>query len=226
MVDQINFLKKIRYSVTRIISYPFPGFAAWIPYIGGKTSAQTLICCSGALLSIFYSLLDTEHKGGKMTDITLAIVVALSMRKNMMTFLFGISYERTIFWHMSVAFLTALLMLLHGYFDDSNFTGIVLGILVGVTICLYVVKPFWFELFYYLHILCFVAMVPFAILHGCIYFPAAMSLWVLDLLLRNFKTITVVGQVSVRTSRINTTSTLFIVLLYELNVLCVYGTIN
>lgn len=202
MVDQINFFKNIRYAIIRIISYPFPGLVAWIPYLGGKTAAQISFGGIIAYWSLYWSLLDTEHKGGRMGDKALAVVVILSMRMNIMSVLFGISFERTIFWHISFAFLTALLMLMHGYLDDSNFTGIAFGALIGVTICLYVIKPFWFEMFYYLHILCYIAMVPFAILHGCIYFPSAMGFWVLDLFMRNFKTVTVEGQqVSVSPSK-------------------------
>lgn len=67
----------------------------------------------------------------------------------------------------------------------ANSTGIGIITCMCVAAASYLVRGFWFELFYYVHILCYIATLPMIMMHfGAKYFTYACAFWVLDLLLR------------------------------------------
>lgn len=119
----------------------------------------------------------------------MALQVVLGLRYNILSVIFGISFERALFWHRIVAIVVLICGCLHGYSEwevpiDSS--GFALLFLMGLMSFVYSLKYFNinFEAFYYLHILlycgCFVA----AVAHGATLFAVAAGAWALDLLLR------------------------------------------
>ena len=67
----------------------------------------------------------------------------------------------------------------------ANTTGIGILSCMCVAAASYFVRDFWFELFYYLHILCYIAILPMIMMHfGAKFFTYACAFWVLDLVLR------------------------------------------
>jgi NADPH oxidase len=67
----------------------------------------------------------------------------------------------------------------------SNITGVCILACMLLAAAVYLVKPYWFELFYYVHIACYLAILPLVLLHfSARYFAYAAGFWVLDLMLR------------------------------------------
>jgi hypothetical protein len=79
----------VRYYIIRALGCPVPGLPAKFPIIGGRTFVELLL--SLALLAI--GAIATGGSGA-IADYLCAATILLSMRYNILTFVFGLSFER------------------------------------------------------------------------------------------------------------------------------------
>jgi NADPH oxidase len=151
-------------------------------------------------LSIVCALLCTLRKGaggsGSNCQTVGVIVVLLGLRNNLNTIVFGISFERAIYFHKFAGMIFILSTAWHGYYalqgstpsnfasGTSNLTGVILAFLVGGIGITYLVKNKNFELFYYLHMLMYCATIPVAFLHSAPIYAFSCIAWAIDLTLR------------------------------------------
>jgi NADPH oxidase len=73
--------------------------------------------------------------------------------------------------------------------DDDNFTGFLLLLLMMLTACSYVVKNYWFEIFYYFHFTVSFAIFIFALMHEAGFLAFCYGVWMADLFLRYILTL-------------------------------------
>lgn len=171
-------LKSLRYLIVRTVSVPIPFLSHHLSILGGKTAVELGII-------IFVSTFAISGAGsGKYNDIMSALLVLLSMRFNVLTAVFGISFERALFWHKFVALVAIGCIGVHMKDKGNNNSGIAIIVLMAIACGSYLVKPYLFELFHFAHILCYVLTIPYALKHGAKYFPYAVIFWAADLFLR------------------------------------------
>lgn len=172
-------LSSTRYVIIRAISCPVPFLRSSIPIIGGRTSVEIL--CIVALFGLVFSLSGTS---GAVADYLGAVVIILAMRNNILSILLGISYERGLFWHKVVAVAAVIQVGLHST-KGSNTIGIVIITAMCLACASYLIKPYFFELFYYVHISCYLVIIPLGLMHfSAKFFSLACIAWALDLMLR------------------------------------------
>mmetsp|Transcript_26197 Transcript_26197/g.44193 ORF Transcript_26197/g.44193 Transcript_26197/m.44193 type:complete len:553 (+) Transcript_26197:100-1758(+) len=167
-----------RYAVIRCISVPVPFLSHKIPIIGGRTFVELIV-----VLAIFALGIATAGGGGT-TNVLFGLTILISMRFNVLTLIFGIPFERALFFHKVLASSGLIAMIIHALSEGTNGSGLALAFLLGGAMGAYLIKPYAFEIFYYSHILCYVISIPFAIGHGAGIFALATIAWVVDLLLR------------------------------------------
>lgn len=183
-------LANLRYAVIRTLSCPVPFMPTWLPVIGGKTLPELVMVCfmTGIVVAMVLSSGEGESIGN-IADYLGVILIAFALRKGNVLSLFGISFERAIFWHKVVGGLTMFAVLLHGLrVGETNATGLALGVLIGFAGLLYLLAAFEisFNLFYYLHMLMYVIIAPIVIIHGGKWFGLVSIAWGADLLVRYF----------------------------------------
>ena len=91
-------LASCRYWCMRLVSCPVPGLKASVPIIGGRTLVEVI--CVAVLIFMAISLALPSNQGaGHYGDFFGAATTILGLRNNLLQVLFGISYERALFWH-------------------------------------------------------------------------------------------------------------------------------
>ena len=178
MRKAIRPVEWLRYLIIRTISVPVPFFSHQIPIVGGRTAIELVIMAAVAALSILAA------GGGGQSDVMSGLLVLLAMRWNVLTVVLGIPFERAIFWHKGCALVAMGCIGVHMAHKGNNGSGIALITLMGVACGAYLIKPFFFDAFYFIHIVSYVITVPFAFSHGCDIFPYAIIFWGGDLVLR------------------------------------------
>lgn len=84
-----TLLKAFRYYIIRMISCPVPGLPSFIPIIGGKTAVELVATAAIIVIGTLSS-----GTSGKAADYLGAVTILLCMRHNILTLVFGISFER------------------------------------------------------------------------------------------------------------------------------------
>lgn len=169
-----------RYAQLRAIAIPVPCLPVKVPLIGGRSAAELLIMGFTAL--IFIILVFSQKS---FLDICIAICVVLALRNNILDLLFGISFERAIYFHRFFGVVACIMLWIHAILENfGNLSGIGLLITVFSTSLLYLIKPYIFELFYYLHIMLYCSIIPLTVIHGAPYTAFASIAWALDLIVR------------------------------------------
>lgn len=174
-----------RYLVVRALTCPVPCLPMKISFIGGKSFIEIVALIVTFGITIKFSL-KTSSSAGYVADYLGGVLVLCGMRNNVLTVLFGVSFERALYFHKFVALAMVAAMTIHGIGEGLNDTGLALIILICTTVLIYVAKitNLSFELFYYIHVLCYLAIIPVAFLHSATFFPIAGAVWACDLLLR------------------------------------------
>ena len=176
-------INSIKYPIIRLISCHVPFIPSSTPLIGQKTLIELLIIC--LLLAVGIHLcLAQSYSAGLFADLAYFFTVLVGLRHNLFAILFNVSFERAVQWHKLIAMVGYTYMIIHAYIEGNDSTGVVLAVFFGCMSMLYFVKIYFFEVFYFCHIALLVCSFPVAIAHGCVYFPIAFGVWVIDLLLR------------------------------------------
>eukprot|EP01064_Diplonema_japonicum_P006161 TRINITY_DN140_c0_g1_i11.p1 TRINITY_DN140_c0_g1~~TRINITY_DN140_c0_g1_i11.p1 ORF type:complete len:464 (+),score=103.11 TRINITY_DN140_c0_g1_i11:49-1440(+) len=141
---------------------------------------------------------DTKYSG-KLAQISLMLAFATAARNSPLTFLFGIPFERRIFYHMKSAVLSNFFAILHGYIaltsgtadKPENYTRKWSGIGGGVCsafLFLFSLPPIRrkvFDLFYSAHWVFFTAYIVFLMFHSAKLVMVGIGLWVADVAIRS-----------------------------------------
>jgi hypothetical protein len=174
----------MRYYLIRLMSCPVPYLSAKVPVIGGRTVVEIalmLIVC----IIVMQKACEDFKDAGKVLDYLLAVMVILGMRNNILTLMFGISYDRAIYVHKLMGVLSLAVTVVHAL-NGLNDTGIVLLSFICLMVASYLIKPYWFEAFLYSHIISFIIIAPISVIHDskAQYFGYTSALWGLDILIR------------------------------------------
>ena len=179
-----------------------------IPIVGGRTYLEWLIYSAVCIGFIIASLVDHFNsiptsdidQGGTLSgggaSALGAIAVLFSLRAiNINTILFGISFERSIFWHKLLAVLAIVIAAIHGSifisFSDTakngrELSGNIIFVLMIFTACSYVLKQILFEYFYFFHVAVYAAIIIISFIHGATFYGLAGIVWAVDLLFRYY----------------------------------------
>jgi NADPH oxidase len=121
-------------------------------------------------------------------------MILFALRNNVLTFLFGISFERALLWHRAAARLTIILAVIHAYknfkedsiIGGNKLTGIPMLVLLITASLSYFIKAKSFELFYYFHIISYLTVVILGFIHGATVFSLSVIIWGFDMLVRYY----------------------------------------
>jgi predicted ferric reductase len=127
---------------------------------------------------------------GYVATIPMALAFAFAARNSIWTFLFGISFERALFYHKLCAWSSLVCGCIHGYYgvkdegmgDEDSLTGIVLVAAFGLLIAssINIIRRRLFEVFYYLHWVFFIIVILMGFAHGASTFGVGLLLWLVD----------------------------------------------
>eukprot|EP01038_Epipyxis_sp_PR26KG_P009358 gene9358-12608_t len=198
----MSILTALRYSIIRTTSVPAPLIGKSSVYlIGGRSMIELLVIIAVFIVVLgMFTIGKDGSVSGRTTDFVMAATVLISLRNNVLSVLIGMGYERALLFHKSLAVLAVCCMITHGVSEGFNSSGLACGVLMGcMGLVYFVVKPFSFNLFYFLHIAIFFGTVIAGWLHFAIYFPICSISWIVDISLRYIITM----------KRVTSTATLF-----------------
>lgn len=136
---------------------------------------------------------DGQSSGDFVAD-TGCLMILFALRNNVLTFLFGISFERALLWHRAAAVLTIILAVIHAYInfkedsiiEGNKLTGIPMLVLFITASLSYFIKAKSFELFYYFHMISYLTVVILGFIHGATVFSLSIIIWGFDMLVRYY----------------------------------------
>lgn len=176
--------QQLRYHCIRLISCPIPGLSNDFPVIGGRTFIEVVIIVSifglGAVLATSAGFEDS----GEIADVFCAVAVLFGLRNNILELVFGISFERALYWHKMVSF-SAILITLYHSLCGMSLSGLALTFGMIVMSLSYFIRHVNFEWFYYVHVSANASFIFFGLIHfSAIFFAAACVIWLIDLTIR------------------------------------------
>jgi predicted ferric reductase len=188
----------LRFKFIRFCTVPISCISHRVPIIGGRTVLELAIILVLFGVSINYVLRKVvPAEAGQVVADVAAVAIACGFKNNILTLVFGISYERALFWHKFGAVLWMTLGIIHGVREtpalsdlsrSRNTLGLTMMCLLGATSALYVVRysvyKYPYEWFYFSHVLFFLAIVAVAYLHGATQVLYAACVWVADVVIR------------------------------------------
>eukprot|EP01059_Diplonema_ambulator_P002129 TRINITY_DN11767_c0_g1_i3.p1 TRINITY_DN11767_c0_g1~~TRINITY_DN11767_c0_g1_i3.p1 ORF type:complete len:463 (+),score=80.71 TRINITY_DN11767_c0_g1_i3:45-1391(+) len=150
-----------------------------------------------ALLAVAIVSWDTGSSGS-LAQPALIIAFVFAARNSPFTFLIGVPFERRIWYHKAAAFCSVLSGAAHltiAYVKgnprvkgtDYEWTGLVLIGCMGalVVTSFYIIRRKLFEIWYFLHWVLFLTLIPFAVMHGAGLILIGVGFWLLDVFFRN-----------------------------------------
>jgi len=149
-----------------------------------------------AVVSIILAIVSSKTASGQIAEYMVFISVLVALRTNALQFMLGVSWERAILVHKSISTVSLVCACVHGIpqlsssgsailADTRQMSGLIMILLMGMQPLLYVIlKPWNFEVFYYLHLAVYVALVVFAIIHGAMFVLYSIIIFGVDLLIR------------------------------------------
>lgn len=181
-------IKAFRFFLIRLLSCPVPGLMSCVPIVGGRTVPELVIIFGVPLIALAI-VFGAKFDAGNMSDFMGMVAIALGLRHNFMAVLFGISFERAVYYHKGFALLCLLFLVIHGNQFGSNASGVGIGFIMFLMALMYTFKPYFFEVFYYIHVIGYAILIPVTLAHGSVLIPLAGIAWVVDLILRYWLTL-------------------------------------
>ena len=177
----------IRYFFVRMLCCPIPFIPQTLPIIGGKTILEIIV--SILVMLIVAAMVLTRPDANDMGVITQyigVVMILLALRRISFMSLFGISFERSLYWHKLMALCYLFALMNHGIREGMNSTGVTIGVFSGATTLIYAsaYMNFSFNLFYYFHIMAYIIIAPLAVIHGGKFFGYIAAVWGADLFVR------------------------------------------
>jgi NAD(P)H-flavin reductase len=168
-----------------------PGIKASVPIIGGRTLVE--IICIVILCAMAAGLALPSNQGaGHYGDFFGAATTILGLRNNLLQIIFGISYERALFWHKVMGICTLCMICFHAL-CGFNFSGFLMCFAMGIMTLTYLIKnmdiPNAFEIFYYAHLSSIIVIMGCGQFHHSVmWFSLSGALWIIDVVARSFIT--------------------------------------
>jgi hypothetical protein len=190
--QQLKKVYKFRYWVIRSLTCYIPYVPQWLT--GGKSLLEIILMELAFMLFIItIQGYDGSSSGHLVADIG-CLMIIFALRNNILTFLFGISFERALLWHKAAARLTIILAFIHAYInfkedsiiDGDKLTGIPMLVLLITASLSYFIKDKSFELFYYFHIVSYLTVVILGFIHGATVFSLSVIIWGFDISARYY----------------------------------------
>lgn len=179
----VNWWYKFRYALIRASSLPV-AVPSKFPVLGGKNIIEVGVMLLIFAAGIAVTLGSGEEGSGSVASWIAGFGVLLGLRNNPLTLVFGISFERALFWHKLVCILAISLSVIHGCLAESSSSGITLTCLMGGTSVVYLAKYVSFELFYFVHILFLGGIAAVAFMHSADTFGICVLVWAFDVTVR------------------------------------------
>ncbi len=169
--------------------------------LGVISAVEVAILAIIFLIALIINIASDYSSSGKINAIVLFAGILLGFKNNIMNLVLGISFERALYLHKCLFMISWLMTFIHGIpqlvgfkFSDvpsndllSNprVNGLVLFLLMTTQlIYYYVVKIISFELFFYMHIATYGAIIYMAIRHEATLIAFSLVLMAVDLLVR------------------------------------------
>jgi NADPH oxidase len=138
-----------------------------------------------------------EHDSGGASQLAIFIGVIIACRYNLLQLLMGISWERALLFHKVLSMSSIIAGIVHGvynlipssatevYQSPILFSGVSLLVLMSLQPIMYVfLKSYWFEGFYYSHILVYIVMTYAAVQHNASLILFSTIIWAVDMIVR------------------------------------------
>ena len=132
--------------------------------------------------------LPSYEGAGNLGDFFGAITTIFGLRNNLLNVIFGISYERALFWHKAMGGATIVVIAIHAL-CGMNFSGIMMLVAMVAMALTYLIKnqkiPKAFEIFYYCHLAAMILLMVMGLSHGTPFIMFSGLLWIVDVILRS-----------------------------------------
>lgn len=120
-----------------------------------------------------------------MTSVIGLLIIAASMRNNYLLTLIGVPFEQLLLWHKTFGIVLIVSLTIHASITGWRPTGIVLASLVAASLASYaLLARMSFNLFYYSHVLIYLLIIVFAVLHNAPILAYSGIIWGAELTLR------------------------------------------
>jgi hypothetical protein len=107
-----SFLR-FRYLLVRLLTCPIPYLKSNVPFIGGRSFVEIgAIVAVLVMTMVVFIKIGEEEELGLLTDWIFAVTVVLGLRNNILSILFGVSFERAIYFHKWVAIAALVAMVI------------------------------------------------------------------------------------------------------------------
>ena len=180
----------------RLIQYfPFSKFTFYYRYLNVVTPFEIIGAISVYIIVVVMG--SFGHGTGDTSQYTIFIGVIIACRYNLLQLLMGISWERALLFHKAFAMSSLGAGIVHGtyylipnsvievYQSPILFSGVLLLVLMSLQPAVYVFfKSYWFEGFYYSHMLVYIAMTYAAVKHNAVFILYASVVWAVDMIVR------------------------------------------
>eukprot|EP01042_Synura_sphagnicola_P032601 gene32601-41924_t len=155
-----RILRKLRHPAV-------PGLKRWVPIFGGKAVFELVSMASIVLIFIVSGFSVGGVSVGRVADVVAAMVMLFGMRLTQIRKV--LQPEVIMFWHKFMAYLVAMLLLIHSIQVGMSGTGAGMAVVMLSTPLLYLAHKMgkvdyaWFFLY---HATGAIVLVPLAFLHG------------------------------------------------------------
>lgn len=185
----LSYAYSFRYWVIRTLTCHTPFLPPWLTR--RKSVLELLFICAAFIILIFTSLkILTSKTSGQLTQNFAVVMICTAFRNNVFTYAFGIPYERAIEWHKMAGILTLTLAACHVYHNRAYIrkekSGLILYGLFIFTSSMYLLKKAKIEIFYYMHVSLYLAIIVLGYIHGAKVLVASVILWVCDIAIRYY----------------------------------------
>ena len=128
-----------------------------------------------------------KKRTGVAATIPLLLTFALASRNSIVTFIFGVPFERALKWHKWMSLFSVASGVYHGIVSHKlDGSGIVLTSLMGALLIFsfFPIRRWVFEIFLKLHWVLFIGVIAASFIHGAGVIAVGVATWVLDILCR------------------------------------------
>lgn len=180
-----------------ISNFPhFSKFTFFNSSVGAITPFEIIIVLLIYAAVIAAVIVASSTDSGDIITYLMFITVLIVLRTSILQFLLGISWERGLFFHKSLGTVTLIAAGIHGIpllpskasdimNDTKVLSGLIIFIMLGIQPILYtLIKPYYFEVFYFLHMAAYIIMIYFGIVHQADFVLYSVFIWGIDLLIR------------------------------------------
>eukprot|EP01039_Chlorochromonas_danica_P010031 gene10031-11095_t len=180
------FLDTIRYALLRHFYCPLP-LPRSFPILGGKSLIEVLVAAFVIVISSVIATQVNDMYSGTITSILGLLCVIFAMRSNFLLTWLGFTFHMMLLWHKVLGIAIVIVMFIHGFAAGANYTGVVLGVLCGLSLLTYAIAMrLNFDLFFYPHIIIFLLIAIFSFLHDAPIFGYSLVVWGGEVLIRLF----------------------------------------